>query len=119
MSEFQHYQFKAVDRPLTRDERAEISSWSSRSKVTATQAAFTYHYSDFKKDPLRVVEQYFDLMIYFTNWGTRQLIIKLPANQVKWNSLSTYSFENQNVDSYINIIKWSDFILIDICYEDE
>jgi len=119
MSEFQHYQFKAVNRPLTRDERTEISSWSSRSKVTATQAAFTYHYSDFKKDPVWVVEQYFDLMIYFANWGTRQLIIRLPVNQVEWDKLSSYVFENEDVDSYIHIVKRKDHILIDIYQQDE
>ncbi|CCI15973.1 hypothetical protein MICAF_170011 [Microcystis aeruginosa PCC 9807] len=42
MSEYQYYEFHAIDRPLTQEERAAISQLSSRVKPTATSASFTY-----------------------------------------------------------------------------
>lgn len=41
MSEFQLYQFKAVDRPLTTEEQREVGSWSSRTQPTSTSATFS------------------------------------------------------------------------------
>ncbi|MFM6321848.1 MAG: hypothetical protein ACKPGT_21645 [Microcystis sp.] len=42
MSEYQYYEFQAIDRPLTQEERAAIGELSSRVKPTATSASFTY-----------------------------------------------------------------------------
>ena len=47
MSEYQYYEFQAIDRTLTQEERAAISQLSSRVKPTATSAIFTYSYGDF------------------------------------------------------------------------
>lgn len=41
MSEYQYYEFQALDRPLTQEERAAISQLSSRANPTATSASFT------------------------------------------------------------------------------
>ena len=42
MSEYQYYEFHAIDRPLTQEERAAISQLSGCVKPTATSASFTY-----------------------------------------------------------------------------
>jgi hypothetical protein len=36
MSEYQYYEFVAIDKPLTREEMAELRSRSSRATITAT-----------------------------------------------------------------------------------
>jgi len=36
MSEYQYYQFLAVDRPLTAAEQAEVRQLSTRARITAT-----------------------------------------------------------------------------------
>jgi hypothetical protein len=33
---------------------------------------------DFKGDPRRLMERYFDAHLYLTNWGTREFILRLP-----------------------------------------
>ncbi|MBD2621306.1 MAG: hypothetical protein PX481_04915 [Microcystis sp. M53603_WE2] len=50
MSEYQYYEFQAIDRPLTQEERAAISQLSSRVKPTATSASFTYP-GNVERDP--------------------------------------------------------------------
>ena len=51
MSEYQYYDFRAIDRALTRAEIAELRSISTRAAITS--ASFTNHYEwgDLKADP--------------------------------------------------------------------
>ena len=50
MSEYQYYEFQAIDRHLTQEERAAIGELSSRVKPTATSASFTYP-GNVERDP--------------------------------------------------------------------
>lgn len=36
MSEYQHYEFQAIDRPLTEKEIAELRWYSTRARITPT-----------------------------------------------------------------------------------
>ncbi|MGV9370758.1 hypothetical protein [Micromonospora tulbaghiae] len=80
MSEYQYYEFTAVDRPLTGRERAELRSLSTRADITATSFVNTYEWGDFKGDPRKLMERYFDAHLYLANWGTRQLMLRLPKH---------------------------------------
>jgi hypothetical protein len=40
MSEYQYYEFQAIDRPLTNDEQVAINNLSSRAEVTPNQPVF-------------------------------------------------------------------------------
>ena len=80
MSEYQHFEFRAIDRPLTRSEMEELRGYSSRAKIMNTGFSVTYHYGDFRGNPRTVMETYFDAFIYVTNWGTRRLIFRFPAS---------------------------------------
>ena len=70
MSEYQYYEFQAIDRPLSEKEQAEVGSYSSRAEVTPTRAVFTYNFSDFPGDPIKILQKYFDAILYLTNWET-------------------------------------------------
>jgi hypothetical protein len=78
MSEYQYYEFHAIDRPLGEAEQKALRAMSSRARITA--ASFTNHYEwgDLKGDPKKLVARYFDLHLYLANWGTRRLMIRLP-----------------------------------------
>jgi hypothetical protein len=78
MSEYQYYEFTAVDRPLTTREQSELRSLSTRADITATSFINTYEWGNFKGDPRRLMERYFDAHLYLANWGTRELMLRLP-----------------------------------------
>lgn len=78
MSEYQYYEFQAIDRPLGEADRAELQALSSRARVTSTSFTNHYNYGDFRGDPRNLVERWFDLHLYLANWGTRRLMIRLP-----------------------------------------
>ena len=43
MSEYQYYEFQAIDRPLGEADRAELQALSSRARVTSTSFTNTYN----------------------------------------------------------------------------
>lgn len=40
MSEYQYYEFLAIDQPLTKEQQGKVASMSSRAHVTANKATF-------------------------------------------------------------------------------
>src|SRR6266567_4322169 len=78
MSEYQYYEFQAIDRPLDRAAQAELRSVSSRARITATSFANHYEWGDLKGDPRKFMERWFDLHLHLANWRTRWLMMRLP-----------------------------------------
>ena len=110
MSEYQFYEFKTIDKPLSEKDKIEISNWSSRTNASNTGAIFTYSYGDFPKNVLKVVEKYFDAMFYMANWGTTQLVFRLPNNLICSDQLRQYC-----ITDGIDLIIKPDFTLVNIC----
>ncbi|WP_219419123.1 hypothetical protein [Pseudonocardia nigra] len=82
MSEYQYYEFAAVDRPLGDRDLDALRGLSTRAHITPTSFVNTYEWGSFSGDPRRLVERYFDAFLYLANWGTRELIVRLPARLV-------------------------------------
>jgi hypothetical protein len=57
VSEYQYYEFQAVDRPLTKAEMAELRDLSTRATITPTRFVNVYNFGDFRGNPLEVMEQ--------------------------------------------------------------
>lgn len=79
MSEFQYYEFVAVDRPLSVNERKRLRAITSRATITSTRLVNTYEWGDFKGDPHELVMKYFDAFLYYANWGVRRLMLRVPS----------------------------------------
>ncbi|MCC9309306.1 hypothetical protein LN042_19830 [Kitasatospora sp. RB6PN24] len=93
MSEYQYYEFLAIDRPLTREEQEELRSLSTRARITATSFTNEYQWGNFRGDPRRMVEQYYDAHLYLTNWGTHQVILRVPKGQLTQRAVEPYCFD--------------------------
>ncbi|MCK2213696.1 hypothetical protein MF672_007840 [Actinomadura sp. ATCC 31491] len=78
MSEYQYYEFLAIDRPLTDQQQAEVRALSTRAHITATSFTNEYHWGDFHGDPSRLMERYYDAHLYLANWGTHRIMLRLP-----------------------------------------
>lgn len=94
MSEYQFYEFQAIDRPLTPAERAAIAQLSSRAKPTATSVTFNYSYGNFRGDPHEILAQHFDIMYYIANWGTQQLAFRFPKSLISAQAIEPFLIEN-------------------------
>jgi hypothetical protein len=91
MSEYQYYEFRTVDRSLVAQEIAELRKLSSRAEITATSFTNTYSYGNFRGNPDRMMEQYFDAFVYVTNWGTRHFMVRLPVRGVDLPAIEAYA----------------------------
>jgi hypothetical protein len=80
MSEYQYYEFQAIDRPLDERARAELRAITSRAEITATSLVNVYHFGSFKGNPDRLMDKYFDAFLYLANWGTHRLMLRLPRS---------------------------------------
>jgi hypothetical protein len=96
MSEYQYYEFQAIDRSLDRAAQDALRSISSRARITATSFTNHYEWGDFKGDPRKFMERWFDLHLYLANWNTRRLMIRVPK-----------AFVNQaDLDAFLREIDW-------------
>jgi len=90
MSEYQYYEFTAVDKPLNEKDMQALRNLSSRAQITPTSFVNEYHWGDFKGNPLKLVEKYFDAFLYVANWGTRWMMLKVPRNLVNVDLAKKY-----------------------------
>jgi len=90
LSEYQYYEFRAVDRPLGAADRAALRKISTPATITARSFTNTCHRGDLRGDPVEFVRRWFDLHLYLANWGTRRLMIRLPKRQIDRRRLDDF-----------------------------
>ncbi|WP_018683332.1 hypothetical protein [Actinokineospora enzanensis] len=114
MSEYQYYEFVAIDRPLDDDERAEIEALSSRATITSTRFVNEYDFGDFKGDPNELMESYYDVHLYLANWGMHRVMFRLPCDLLDPDTVAEYCVGEQ-VSAWVV----DEFVVLDFANEDE
>ncbi|MBT2403451.1 MULTISPECIES: hypothetical protein [unclassified Streptomyces] len=94
MSQYQYYEFQAIERPLTKDELEHVRALSSRARISATHFVNEYHYGDFRGDERKLMEQLYDAHLYFADWGSRRLMLRLPTALLPARSAEPYCAED-------------------------
>lgn len=90
MSEYQYYEFQAIDRRLTAGEMAELRAFSTRARITSTSFVNDYQWGGFKGNENAWMDKYFDAFLYFANWGTRTLMLRVPARLLDGKTAERY-----------------------------
>ena len=99
MSEYQYYEFVAVDKPLNEKQMAELRARSTRATITTSSFVNDYQWGDLKGDPQDWMRRYFDAHVYIANWGNYTLSLRVPRDLFDIDMLndfetaSTLSFE--------------------------
>lgn len=88
MSEYQYYEFQAIDRPLDAGAQQALRNLSTRARITATSFTNSYEWGDFKGDPDTLMDNWFDLYLYVANWGSHRLIIRVPKRFVDQKTIA-------------------------------
>lgn len=114
MSEYQYYEFQALDQPLSREERDRLRAISTRAVITATSFTNTYNWGDLSGNPRRMLERYFDAHLYVTNWGTHRLMLRLPRQSLALPMVKPYCLDH-HVDAWAT----RTHLLLDLTSEDE
>jgi hypothetical protein len=90
MSEYQYYEFVAVDRPLTDEQVQALRALSTRARITSTRFVNHYNWGNFVGNPRALMEECFNLFVYAANWGTRCFMMRLPRRLFDPASTSPY-----------------------------
>ncbi|MBK1842156.1 hypothetical protein JHL17_32650 [Azospirillum sp. YIM B02556] len=93
MSEYQYYEFQAMDRPLSAGDQAALRAISSRARITA--ASFTNHYEwgDLKASPTEMMGRWFDLQVYMAFWSIRSFMVRLPRRLFDIELIQPYAVD--------------------------
>jgi hypothetical protein len=94
MSEYQYYEFVAIDEPLTPKQMAELRSRSSRANITPTSFVNEYQWGDLKGDPVDWMRKYFDAHVYVANWCTCCLYLRVPKDAFDAGTLQVFETES-------------------------
>jgi hypothetical protein len=114
MSEYQYYEFLAVDRPLTAAEQGEVRQLSTRARITATSFTNEYHWGDFKGSPDQMMKRYYDAHLYLANWGTHRIMLRLPRTLLDPKIAGQYC-----VDDQVSVSATREYVVLDLASEDE
>jgi len=82
MSEYQYYEFQAIDRPLSDADMRALRSFSTRARITRTSFVNEYQWGSFKGDEDAWMAKYFDAFLYYANWNTRIVKLRVPAGVI-------------------------------------
>jgi len=85
MSEYQYYEFLAIDRPLTEEEISALRALSSRAHITPVSFTNHYEWGDFKGNPDKLMELFFDAHVYVANWRTAIFKVRVPIEAIPGN----------------------------------
>lgn len=65
---------------------------SSRARITRTSFTNQYQWGDLKATPSQLL-RYFDLHVYVANWGSRELLLRLPASALSEEDLAPFRLD--------------------------
>lgn len=114
MSEYQYYEFQAIDRPLSEDDMRWLRGLSTRARITTTSFINVYNWGNFRGDPIELMERCFDAFVYVTNWGSRRFMVRLPGASFDAASARPYCQHES-----ASLRKKKGYVLLDFDCEDE
>lgn len=93
MSEYQYYEFQALDQSLDASQQAELRKYSTRAHITSRSFINEYQWGNFKGSVTQWMTKYFDAHLYLSNFGHRQLHLRLPRGFVDLKNARYYEAE--------------------------
>jgi hypothetical protein len=112
--EYQYYEFLALDRPLDARQQDEVRALSTRASINATSFVNEYHWGNFRGDPSRMMERYYDAHLYLANWGSRRIMFRFPRTLLDLDVAEQYCVSDQAT-------AWTadEFLVLDLASEDD
>lgn len=90
MSEYQYYEFLAIDRPLSSREMDHLRAVSTRARITPVSFVNEYNWGDFKGDSIEFMRRFFDTHVYLANWGESLFMVRLPLETIDEQTITAF-----------------------------
>ena len=89
MSEYQYYEFAAIDGPISDEGLRYAQGCSSRANVSRVRWQNTYNFGDFHGS-VDTLLKYYDAHFYIANWGTVRLGLAFPKGAFAPEAIQPY-----------------------------
>ena len=70
---------------------------STGARISPSEFVNSYDRGDFRGDPDRLMDDFFDLFLYYANWGSRRISIRFPATSVPREVLDRLPGEGETI----------------------
>ena len=90
MSEYQYFEFLAIDRPLSAREMDHLRAISTRARITPVSFVNEYNWGSLKADPVDFMRRFFDAHVYLANWGEAIFMVRLPLEAIDEKTLEPF-----------------------------
>lgn len=90
MSEYQYYEFRAVDRVLTDSQIRQLRAISTRAAISRTSFSNHYRFGDLRANARDLLVRYFDASLYFADWLYLEVAFRYPKGAVEAKALRRY-----------------------------
>lgn len=112
MSEYQYYEFHAIDRSLTGRQMKELRAISTRATISRTLFSNHYTYGDLKANPGDLLARYFDASLYFAYWHVVEVAFRFSGSAIDLKSIRRY-----RAGESLNIRSVGHDVIITLCAE--
>ena len=119
MSEYQYYEFRAVDRPLTEEEQQAVGKLSSRVDLSPSHAIFVYNYSDLPTSAEDLLARYFDEMFYIANWGSCHLMFRFPQKAIDLEQVQPHLQSPFVVEEFVSLTEQGQYLVLNMEWHEE
>jgi hypothetical protein len=89
MSEYQYYEFAAIDGPISDEGLRYARGCSSSAQVSRVRWQNTYEHGDFRGNVDRLLN-YYDAHFYIANWGTVRLALAFRKDEIARETIRPY-----------------------------
>ena len=102
MSEYQYYEFAAIDGPISDEGLRYARGCSSRANVSRVRRQNTYTFGDFHGSVDTLLKHY-DAHFYFANWGTVRLGVAFPKGAIAPEAIQPYLWRGDRYENTLTV----------------
>jgi hypothetical protein len=102
MSEYQYYEFAAIDGPISDEGLRYARGCSSRANVSRVRWQNTYSFGDFHGSEDTLLK-YYDAHFYIANWGTVRLGLAFPKGAIDLKAIRPYLRRGKRYENTLTI----------------
>ena len=102
MSEYQYYEFAAIDGPICDEGLRYAQSCSSRASVSRVRWQNTYHFGGFHGS-VDLLLKYYDAHFYIANWGTVRLGLAFPKGAITVEAIQPYLRRGERYEDTLSV----------------
>ncbi len=111
MSEYQYYEFVAVDGPISEEGLRYAQGCSSRAEVSARRWRNVYNFGDFHGSVNTLLKHY-DAHFYIANWGTTRLGVAFPEGYLTREAVQSYLQEGDQYDPTLSVNEFGNRLIV-------